>query len=98
MKTDRFDDALSSFADGLKNIVGGDVSLMHGRRYVRVVVGSAAYCFVDTLSGEILKPDTWNGPRRTKRSRGSIYDAQNGLGQCCRNSLRYHDAYGESQS
>ena len=86
----RFDDALADFARGLEKITGGPVTLMHGRRYVRVVSGSAAYCFVDSLNGEVLKTNGWGGPRKTKRSRGNLYDSSGGLEQCMEHGLRSH--------
>ena len=54
-----------------KNIMVDD-----GRRYKKIVVGSAAWCFVDKTTGDVLKPASWKSP--AKHARGNIFDAWNG--------------------
>ncbi len=44
----------------------------------RVVTDRSAYAFIDTTTGDVLKPDGWKGP--AKHSRGNIFDDKNGLG------------------
>jgi hypothetical protein len=66
-----------------KSAMGAKVTADPGRRYVRIwsestqdgrVTGSkSAYCFIDTLTGDVLKAATWKGP--TKHARGNIFDS-----------------------
>jgi hypothetical protein len=55
------------------------VTVVKGRRYVRLFVGvsndlsRSCHCFVDTTNGDILKPDSYKKP--APRARGNIYDA-----------------------
>ena len=45
-----------------------------GRRYVRIVIADtvrSAYCFIDRVNGDVLKPDGWKRP--AKGARGNIY-------------------------
>ena len=53
-------------------------SYTDGNRYVRVLRGGSAHCFVDKTNGDVLKPHNWKAP--AKHARGNIYDAKNGLG------------------
>ena len=46
------------------------------KRY-RVVRDSAAFCFIDKATGDVLKAASWAAP--AKHARGNIYDAHNGL-------------------
>jgi len=52
-----------------------------GNRYIRIwkTEGSsrAAFAFVDTTSGDILKPATWKAP--AKHARGNIMDSHGGM-------------------
>jgi hypothetical protein len=49
-----------------------------GRRYMRVVIGTAAHSFVDRETGDVLRPASWAGP--AKHARGNIFDADMGMG------------------
>ncbi len=59
-----------------------------GRKYIRLVrneytntgdkISSAAYCFVDTTNGNVLKAAGWKAP--AKGARGNIYNDDFGLG------------------
>ena len=55
-----------------------------GRRYKRIVrtdangSGRCVHCFVDTQTGDVLKPASWKAP--AKHARGNIFDDRNGLG------------------
>ena len=49
-----------------------------GRRYIRVIRGGSAHCFVDTTNGDVLKASSWTAP--AKHARGNIFDEKNGLG------------------
>jgi hypothetical protein len=50
-----------------------------GRRYIRVMKDSSAYCFVDKTNGDVLKAASWKAP--AKHARGNIFDDNNGLKQ-----------------
>lgn len=52
-------------------------SMSRGGRYVKVICDGSAFCFVDTESGNVLKPASWKSP--AKHARGNIFDASNGL-------------------
>lgn len=67
-----------------KSVMGTKVTADPGRRYVRIWLeptqdgqvtgfGKSAYCFIDTLTGDVLKVATWRGP--TKHARGNIFDS-----------------------
>lgn len=45
-----------------------------GKKFIRVLVRGAAYCFIDTATGTILKPGTWKQPEPKRIPRGSIYN------------------------
>jgi len=47
------------------------------KRY-RIVCNSAAFCFIDKATGDVLKAASWAAP--AKHSRGNIFDESNGLG------------------
>lgn len=51
--------------------------LDRGPRYIRVVRGDIAHCFVDKATGDVLKADGWQRP--VKGARGNIFDERNGL-------------------
>ena len=55
------------------------IEFMRGRRYIRVVKwddhGRNIHSFVDTTTGDILKPASWKAP--AKHPRGNIFDLQN---------------------
>jgi hypothetical protein len=60
------------------SLVAPTFATERGTRYVRVVTvdpngGRSAYCFVDTTTGDLLKPAGWKGP--AKGARGSIFAA-----------------------
>lgn len=63
------------------NLKTSQFTLMEGKRYIRVVVTTAAgqgqrssYCFIDKTNGNVLKSASWKQPER-KHPRGNIYDA-----------------------
>ena len=49
-----------------------------GGRYIKIIRGSGVHCFVDKISGDVLKAASWKAP--AKHARGNIFDAKNGLG------------------
>lgn len=75
---------------------GKKLSLMRGRRYVRVVeestmngrtgMGRSVYVFIDTRNGDVLKPASWKGP--AKHARGNIFTEQLGVGPHAAHYLR----------
>ncbi len=74
------------------------ISLMAGKRYVRVVesmvVGTvltqkSVHCFIDTTNGDVLKAAGWKAP--AKHARGNIFNedvGMNGVGIYGANYLR----------
>ena len=48
-----------------------------GKRYVKVVRNTSAYCFIDKTNGDVLKAASWKSP--AKHARGNIFDEHNGL-------------------
>jgi len=48
-----------------------------GKRYIKVIKDSSAYCFVDKKNGDVLKATSWSAP--AKHARGNIFDEHNGL-------------------
>jgi hypothetical protein len=91
--TQDFDTAFAAFMQGVKRITSNDPAIRRvesdiGARYIRVVQVRSdygegdrrwPYCFVDRANGEVLS-GSWKAPRKTKKSRGNIFDASNGLG------------------
>jgi hypothetical protein len=87
-----FDMAFATFFQGIEQLAGNDPGTVRfemdvGPRYIRVArvynYGNGdhrtLHCFVDRTNGEILSGG-WKQPRHTKKSRGNIFDADNGLG------------------
>jgi hypothetical protein len=54
-----------------------------GKRYIRIVACSPgqrhAWAFVDTATGDVLKPDGWKRP--AKGARGNVFDEHSGTGR-----------------
>jgi hypothetical protein len=48
-----------------------------GKRYIKIVVGTSAWAFIDKENGDILKPASWAAP--AKHARGNIFDDHNGM-------------------
>lgn len=61
-----------------------NITTTEGKRYIKVIVGSSAWCFIDKNNGDVLKSASWNAP--AKGARGNIFDEHNGL--------KYLTAYG----
>lgn len=57
-----------------------------GRKFVRVVSDSSAYCFIERATGNILKPASFKTP--AKGSRGNIY-GENPLAGCGPYGVQY---------
>ena|SRR6516164_8069146 len=83
-----FDIAFATFFQGLEQLASNDPETVRlemdvGPRYIRVVRvyndRRSLHCFVDRTNGEILRGG-WKQPRHTRRSRGNIFNADNGLG------------------
>lgn len=81
-----FDEKFASFFQGVTKLLNEhqnqvnffrEISVEHGRRYAKVVVGGAAFCFIDRTNGDVLKSASWRAP--AKHARGNIFDAHNGL-------------------
>jgi len=57
------------------------LSFEKGRKYWRVVATQygqrSAFCFLDSTTGDVLKPAGWAGP--AQHARGSVFDADGGL-------------------
>ncbi len=51
-----------------------------GRKYVKVLSGTAVYCFIEKSTGDIWKPKDWRGPIKNVR-RGNIHN-ENPLEWC----------------
>jgi len=49
-----------------------------GKRYIKVIRGGSAHCFVDRTNGDVLKAASWSAP--AKHARGNIWKDDNGLG------------------
>src|SRR5262245_20114447 len=92
--TQDFDTAFAAFLKGVKCIANNDpdtirIEIDVGPRFIRVVrvysyseeeqEHRTLHCFVDRTNGEVLRGG-WKQPRQTKKSRGNIFDANNGLG------------------
>jgi hypothetical protein len=83
-----FDIAFATFFRGIEQLASNDPETVRlemdvGPRYIRVVRvyndRRSLHCFVDRTNGEILRGG-WKQPRHTRRSRGNIFNADNGLG------------------
>jgi hypothetical protein len=72
----------AAFQDG---VIGNPPKLEAepGKRYIRIIAASPgqrhAWAFVDTINGDVLKPDGWKRP--AKGARGNVYDEYNGTGR-----------------
>ena len=90
----QFDIAFATFFRGIEQLASNDPETVRfemdvGPRYIRVVrvynYGNGdqdhrtLHCFVDRTNGEILRGG-WKQPRHTQKSRGNIFNADNGLG------------------
>lgn len=92
-ETDKFETALQAFLSGCQKIhreyceqrgytapctVGQEWRLDRGPKFVRVVHGDSAFCFVEKATGNVLKSAGWKAPAKGVRS--NIYDEKGGLG------------------
>jgi hypothetical protein len=50
----------------------------NGRRYIRIVSNSSAFCFIDKTNGNVLKPAGWKGPTHNF-PRGNIFTDKLGV-------------------
>lgn len=100
-----FDKALQAFLSAAQNAINDYyakefptqaapvLGTQDGKRYVRVykaAVGSPykdAYCFIDKTNGDVLKAASWKAP--AKHARGSIYNADHGLGGVTSHGAKY---------
>jgi len=64
-----------------------EVRAENGRRYVKVIVGTSVYAFLDKTNGNVLKPASWKSP--AKHARGNIFKADSGLNCCGPYSVAY---------
>ena len=98
-----FDIAFATFFRGIEQLASNDPETVRyemdvGPRYIRVVrvynYGNGdhdrrtLHCFVDRTNGEILRGG-WKQPRHTQKSRGNIFDANNGLGSMGKHGAAY---------
>src|SRR6516165_1545935 len=83
-----FDIAFATFFRGIEQLASNDPETVRfemdvGPRYIRIARVYKDYrtlhCFVDRTNGEVLR-GSWKQPRHTQKSRGNIFDANNGLG------------------
>lgn len=69
------------YTKNYNNLSAPKLFLKKGVRYVKVVANNGSqksvWAFVDSKSGDILKPASWNAP--AKHSRGNIYDEHGGM-------------------
>lgn len=85
--TTEFDTKLNSFVAGCQDLINKaytsginvpQLKAQHGPKYVKVVrADTSVYCFINKLTGDVLKPASWSAP--AKHARGNIFDASNGL-------------------
>jgi hypothetical protein len=66
------------FANTYANIKPCKISIMRGKKYIRVVRTTdegrgqrSVYCFIDTTDGSIYKSASWSAP--AKHARGNIF-------------------------
>ena len=96
-----FDIAYASFFRGIEQLASNDPETVRlemdvGPRYIRIArvynYGNGEHrtlhCFVDRTNGEILRGG-WKQPRHTQKSRGNIFDANNGLGSMGKHGAAY---------
>ena len=74
----RFVDAANAlraayYADRFPGMEFATLDVRMGKRYAAIWSGTCIYTFVDTLTGDILKPKTWKGPE-LKNPRGNVFD------------------------
>lgn len=88
---ENFDSKLQEFVDYVQNMINKyfsdnytclvpcKISIMRGKRYVRIVRTSdggngqrSVFCFIDATNGNILKSASWKAPE-TKNPRGNIF-------------------------
>ena len=78
-----FADALKRFIEYLQEIMDTEnftfpvkIHTKHGKKYIKVIreyAGqNAAYCFIDTETGNIYKPAGWKAPEKN-HVRGNIF-------------------------
>ncbi|KFZ27707.1 MAG: hypothetical protein KQ78_00017 [Candidatus Izimaplasma bacterium HR2] len=87
--TPEFQDKFDSFYDGMIKIERDymkkhfpnnpldEFSYKIGRRYIKIIRGTSVHAFIDIMSGDVLKPASWNAP--AKYARGNIFNKNNGL-------------------
>jgi hypothetical protein len=90
--TEKFDSWLAScqkiiadyYAEHYSNLEVPQLSVEKNPRYWRVVETKhgdqrSVYCFIDPMTGDVLKSDGWKRP--AKGARGNLFDDTNGMGR-----------------
>ena len=54
-----------------------EMTFTQGSRYIKIIRGTSAHCFVDRTNGDVLKAASWRAP--AKHARGNIFAHDNGL-------------------
>lgn len=55
-----------------------EIKFSEGKKFVKIVSGGSAYCFVDKTNGDVLKAASWSKP--APHARGNIFNKDNGAG------------------
>jgi hypothetical protein len=97
-----FIDRLAGFIAAAQSIVDASykgeakLEIENGSRYVRVVkvygASRSAYAFVDSTTGDVLKPSGWKGPAKGIRS--NIFAADHGASGVTAYGCVYHQVLG----
>ena len=66
------------YAKDFPSLTPAKLTVAVGKRYVKMILKSSVYCFVDKTNGDVLKAASWNAP--AKHARGNIFNDDNGLG------------------
>jgi hypothetical protein len=68
------------YAENLSNLTPPTLTVEKNPRYWRVVsngLQTSVYCFIDPMTGDVLKSASWKSP--AKGARGNLFDDTNGM-------------------
>lgn len=70
------------YAEHLSNLTPPKLIVAENPRYWRIIrtesgTGRSVYCFVDPMTGDVLKADGWKRP--AKGARGNLFDDTKGM-------------------
>lgn len=72
--------ALVSWIENASKITSSALSIYSvGKKFIKIVMGSGVYAFIDRMTGDVLFPASWNAPTKHSPVRGNIFEGTAGV-------------------